>query len=71
MGVDLGWIWGEESESDIIFKIWPKARPVIDLRRPKIDFFTKYFQTKAMMAQKGQTNEKIGIPKKYPRSHIL
>jgi hypothetical protein len=40
------------------------------LRRPKIDFFDQIFSNKNNDGTKGAI-EKVGIPKKYPRSHIL
>jgi hypothetical protein len=41
MGVDLGKFWGEEFESDEIFKIRSRNMPVLDPRRSEINDFKR------------------------------
>jgi hypothetical protein len=42
MGVDLGQFWGEEFESDEIFKIRSRTGLVLGPRRSEINYFKIY-----------------------------
>jgi hypothetical protein len=46
--------WGKEFKFDEIFKILSRARPVIDLRMPKIDFLPNIFKQKQLWHNCGE-----------------
>ncbi len=57
MGVDLGYFWGEEFESDKIFMIQPKLYRYLTQGVPKINDFKIYFIL-VVMSKYGAKNSK-------------